>query len=137
MLNDVNDIMYTFYITLLLNRSSVFLILLQKPFSSGKRISKHQVYYSTLMIEHTNIHRHAHLYTVTVNHYIMYFVNKIHVPKPCRVGSVGSVSASCTVGREFASRPGHTKDHHKMVQTASLHRHACVRVGVWQCSPTV
>ena len=25
----------------------------------------------------------------------------------------------------------------KMVQTASLHRHACVRVGVWQCSPTV
>ena len=32
---------------------------------------------------------------------------------PCRVGSVGSVSASRTVGREFASRPGHTKDHHK------------------------
>ena len=33
--------------------------------------------------------------------------------KPCRVGSVGSVSASRTVGREFVSRPGHTKDHHK------------------------
>ena len=33
--------------------------------------------------------------------------------RPCRVGSVGSVSASQTVGREFASRPGHTKDHHK------------------------
>ena len=32
---------------------------------------------------------------------------------PCRVGSVGSVSASRTVGREFATRPGHTKDHHK------------------------
>ena len=32
---------------------------------------------------------------------------------PCRVGSVGSVSASRTVGREFTSRPGHTKDHHK------------------------
>ena len=32
---------------------------------------------------------------------------------PCRVGSVGSVSASRTVGREFASRPGHTKDHHE------------------------
>ena len=31
----------------------------------------------------------------------------------CRVGLVGSVSASRTVGREFASRPGHTKDHHK------------------------
>ena len=25
----------------------------------------------------------------------------------------------------------------KMVQTASLHMYACVRVGVWQCSPTV
>ena len=25
----------------------------------------------------------------------------------------GSVSASRTVGREFASRPGHTNDHHK------------------------
>ena len=32
---------------------------------------------------------------------------------PCRVSSVGSVSAYRTVGREFASRPGHTKDHHK------------------------
>ena len=32
---------------------------------------------------------------------------------PCRFGSVGSVSAYRTVGREFASRPGHTKDHHK------------------------
>ena len=31
----------------------------------------------------------------------------------CRVGSVGSMSASRTVGREFAYRPGHTKDHHK------------------------
>ena len=31
----------------------------------------------------------------------------------CRVGSVGNVSASRTVGREFSSRPGHTKDHHK------------------------
>ena len=37
---------------------------------------------------------------------------------PCRVGSVGSVSGSRTVGRECASRPGHTKDHHKMVHTA-------------------
>ena len=31
----------------------------------------------------------------------------------CRVGSVVSVSGSHTVGREFTSRPGHTKDHHK------------------------
>ena len=40
----------------------------------------------------------------------MAFINKC---TPCWVGSVGSVSASRTVGREFASRPGHTKDHHK------------------------
>ena len=33
--------------------------------------------------------------------------------QPCRVGSVGSVFASRTVGHEFASRPGHTKDHYK------------------------
>ena len=31
----------------------------------------------------------------------------------CRVGLVVSVSGSHTVGREFASRPGHTKDRHK------------------------
>ena len=29
------------------------------------------------------------------------------------IRSVGSVSASRTVGHEFASRPGHTEDHHK------------------------
>ena len=56
-----------------------------------------------------------------------------------RVGSVGSVTASrtCTVGREFAIRPGHTKDRHTNGTNCLLHRHACVRVGVWQCSPTV
>ena len=32
---------------------------------------------------------------------------------PCQVGLVVSMSASHTVSREFASRPGHTKDHHK------------------------
>ena len=32
---------------------------------------------------------------------------------PCRVGLVVSVSASHTVGREVASRLGHTKDHNK------------------------
>ena len=41
--------------------------------------------------------------------------------RPCRVGLVVSVSASHTVDGEFAYRPGHTKDHHKMVQTTSLH----------------
>ena len=41
-------------------------------------------------------------------------VNVSHfVCVPCRVGSVSSVSASRTVGHEFASRPGHTKDQHK------------------------
>ena len=55
---------------------------------------------------------------------------------PCRVGLVISVSASHTVGRGFASWPGHTKDI-KMVQTASLHGRQCVRVGLWQCRPTV
>ena len=31
----------------------------------------------------------------------------------CRVGLVVSVYTSCTVDREFASRPSHTKNHHK------------------------
>ena len=46
----------------------------------------------------------------------MLIIHLITIPGyivPCRVGSVSSVSASRTVGREFASRPGHTKDHHK------------------------
>ena len=46
--------------------------------------------------------------------YKMWNFNKeINFNIPCRVGSVDSVSASRTVGREFASRSGHTKDHHK------------------------
>ena len=36
-----------------------------------------------------------------------------HDPSLCRVGLVVSVSAYHTVGHEFASRPGHTKDDHK------------------------
>ena len=50
--------------------------------------------------------------------------------EPCWVGLVVNVSASHTVGRGFASRVYHTKDHHKMVnlvQTASLYcTHALV-----------
>ena len=34
---------------------------------------------------------------------------------------VVSVSAAYAVGRGFAPRPGDTKDHYKIVQTASLH----------------
>ena len=36
-----------------------------------------------------------------------------HMVEPCRVDLVVSVSASHTVGREFAYRPGHTKHHYK------------------------
>ena len=50
------------------------------------------------------------------------------ISAPCRVGSVGSVSASRTVGREFASRPGHTKDHHKNA-TNCLPAKECICLG--------
>ena len=40
------------------------------------------------------------------------FVN-FHNKLPCQVGLVVSVSTSHALGHEFASRPGHTKDHHK------------------------
>ena len=43
---------------------------------------------------------------------------------PCRVGLVVSVSASQTVSREFASQPGHTKDHHKSGTNCLPARHA-------------
>ena len=33
---------------------------------------------------------------------------------------VVSMSASHAIGRGLASQPGHTKDHHKMVQTAPV-----------------
>ena len=47
------------------------------------------------------------------------------------------MSASRTVGREFASQPGHTKDHHKNGKNYLPGRHSCFKVGVWQCSPAV
>ena len=50
--------------------------------------------------------------------------------KPCRVGLVVSVSASHMVSREFSSRLGHTKDHHKNGTYCLLHGTQCVRVGV-------
>ena len=57
--------------------------------------------------------------------------------KPCRVGLVVSVSASQRLG--MSSPPGRVipKTIVKMVQTASLHGTQRVRVGVWQCNPTV
>ena len=51
---------------------------------------------------------------------------KMYTPR--RVCLVVSMSASHTVGREFASWPDHTII--KMVQNASLHGTQCVRVGV-------
>ena len=45
------------------------------------------------------------------NHQFILYISKPYRPR--RVGSVVRVSASHTVGRGFASRPGHTKDHHK------------------------
>ena len=54
------------------------------------------------------------------------------VYSPCQVGLVMSLSASHMVGRcnWFASRPGHTKDHHKNGTKCLPALHACVRVGV-------
>ena len=40
------------------------------------------------------------------------------------------MSASHVVGCGFASRPGHTKDHHKNGTNCLPTLHACVRVGV-------
>ena len=55
--------------------------------------------------------------------------------KPCWVGSVGSVSTSRTVGHEFASRPGHTKDHHKNGTNCLPVWHAMSKRpgSVWNC----
>ena len=52
-------------------------------------------------------------------------------------GSVGSVSASQVVDRGFNPGSGQKPKTLKVVQTASLHWHACVRVGVWQRSQIV
>ena len=41
------------------------------------------------------------------------YISKCLTPLPCRVCLVVWVSASHKVGHGFASRPGHTKDHHK------------------------
>ena len=48
----------------------------------------------------------------------------------CLVGLVFSVSASATARRGFASRSGHTKDHHKNGTNCLPALHTCVRVGV-------
>ena len=67
------------------------------------------------------------------------FTTFIYRLNTCRVGLVVSVSASHTVGREFASRPGHTYDHHTNSTNCPppLHGTQCARVRGRQCSPTV
>ena len=42
---------------------------------------------------------------------------------------VVSVSVSHAVGRGFTFQPGHTKDHHE--------NGTDIKVGIWQCDPTV
>ena len=56
---------------------------------------------------------------------------------PCQDGLVISVSAFQAVGRGFAPRPDHTKDHHKNSINFLPAKHAGVRLGVWQCNATV
>ena len=43
---------------------------------------------------------------------------------------------SLSPGKSFASQPGHTKEHHKNGTDGLPAWHACIRVGVWQCSLT-
>ena len=47
------------------------------------------------------------------------------------------MTVSGWLSHEFASRPGHTKDHHKNGINCLPAWHAMVTVGVWQCNPTV
>ena len=44
---------------------------------------------------------------------VMFHFHSEILPNSRVMALVVSVSASHTVGREFTSRPGHTKDHHK------------------------
>ena len=50
---------------------------------------------------------HITIENTGTSRYPMHTTSDINNSPPCRVGSVGSVSASRTVGR------GHTKNHHK------------------------
>ena len=48
-----------------------------------------------------------------INETIANRINDSNSAASCRIGLVVCVSDSRTEGRGFASRPGHTKDHHK------------------------
>ena len=57
-------------------------------------------------------------------------IDCIFLETPCRAGLRLSMSTSHTIGRGFASRPGHTIDHHINGTNCFPALHACVRVGV-------
>ena len=59
----------------------------------------------------------------------MLHYDSFNIMTPCRVGLVVSVSASHTVGHELASRPGHTKDHHKNGTNCIPALHTCIFLG--------
>ena len=63
--------------------------------------------------------------------------SQVRKKTPHRVGLLVRVSASHVLGPWFAPWPGHTKDLHKNGTNCLPAWHACVWVGVWQCSPTV
>ena len=51
-------------------------------------------------------------YAECLRRYCIVLMFKMYYSLPCRVGLVVSVSASHTVGRGFASPPGHTEEYH-------------------------
>ena len=47
----------------------------------------------------------------------------------------GGHATDCrTVGREFASRPGHTKDHHKNVNNIYVYKDVCMCIHACICT---
>ena len=93
--------------------------------ASQKDRSKSHVYCCSVMSYRHNIYFDKLIFYLTPTCILLMVVDKaidIHLSYlyislyefcPCMVSLVVSVSASHTVGHEFASRPGHTKDHHQ------------------------
>ena len=92
-------------INVLISTPDERLPLLKGHFSDAKGVTSQEGFHCKLLLSLTSYVKHIYFYP--------YSSQKLLQNIPCWVGSVGSVSASRTVGREFASRPGHTKDHHK------------------------
>ena len=85
----------------------------------------HSQHWSQYGNTHTRTHIHAYIHAC-MHAYIHTYIHTWR-----------EVSASHTVGRGFASRRVIPKTIMKMVQTASLHRHACFWPGVGQWGLTV